>query len=85
MPVSAERHEPMARVFRGVGVDAVRNQFTIDDIFVDHIFPYRVKDYLQYRYVREWYFRWMPAGMYRGLDRRLGWHLCVTAHPVALE
>ena len=59
--------------------------FTIDDIFVDHIFPYRVKDYVQYRYVREWYFRWMPGGMYRGLERRLGWHVCVTARPVAFE
>ena len=59
--------------------------FSIDDIFVDHIFPYRVQDYVQYRYVREWYFRWMPASMYRGLERRLGWHMCVTARPSGFE
>jgi 2-polyprenyl-3-methyl-5-hydroxy-6-metoxy-1,4-benzoquinol methylase len=45
---------------------------------VDHVFPYRIEDYVKYRYVREWYFRWMPAGMFHGFERRLGWHLCLT-------
>lgn len=53
--------------------------FRIRDIFVDHIFPYRVQDYVQYRYVKEWYWRCLPAPVFRGLERRLGWHLCVTA------
>ena len=26
--------------------------FTVEDVFVDHIFPYRVPDYVQYRYVK---------------------------------
>jgi 2-polyprenyl-3-methyl-5-hydroxy-6-metoxy-1,4-benzoquinol methylase len=51
------------------------------DAFVDHIFPYRTPDYAEYRYVRNWYFRWMPASMFRELERRFGWHLCVTAVP----
>lgn len=51
------------------------------EIFVDHIFPYRIPDYTQYRYVRNWYFRWMPAAMFRAMERRFGWHLCVTAVP----
>jgi 2-polyprenyl-3-methyl-5-hydroxy-6-metoxy-1,4-benzoquinol methylase len=48
-------------------------------IEIDHIFPYRIKDYVQYRYVREPYFRWMPAIMFRALEKHLGWHLCITA------
>jgi 2-polyprenyl-3-methyl-5-hydroxy-6-metoxy-1,4-benzoquinol methylase len=46
---------------------------------VDHLFPYRIKDYVQHRYVREFYFRWMPEALFRGLEKRLGWHLCITA------
>jgi len=53
--------------------------FAVDDLFVDHIFPYRVQDYVQYRYVKALPFRWLPEPANRALERRLGWHLCVTA------
>jgi ubiquinone/menaquinone biosynthesis C-methylase UbiE len=46
---------------------------------VEHIFPYRIQDYVQYRYVWEFYFRWMPPGLFHALEKRLGWHLCLTA------
>ena len=47
-----------------------------------HIFPYRIPDYVQYRYVaRVWYFRWMPELLFRALERMAGWHLCLTAAP----
>jgi ubiquinone/menaquinone biosynthesis C-methylase UbiE len=51
----------------------------VNSIWVDHIFPYRVADYLEYRYVKEWYFRWMPQAMFQWLERHAGWHLCATA------
>jgi SAM-dependent methyltransferase len=56
-----------------------RHGFRVDELFVDHIFPYRVDDYVQYRYVKSLPFRWLPPAVMRGLERRLGWHLCVTA------
>ena len=56
-----------------------RRGFRVTQVQVEHIFPYRIKDYVQYRYVKEWYFRWMPAPLFRALERCLGWHLCVTA------
>lgn len=56
--------------------------FRVTDLSVDHIFPYRIPDYVEYRYVREWYFRWMPPRLFRALERRLGWHLCLTAEAV---
>jgi ubiquinone/menaquinone biosynthesis C-methylase UbiE len=46
---------------------------------VDHIFPYRVSDYKEYRYRNEWYFDWMPRRLFRSLERMFGWHLCLTA------
>ena len=48
---------------------------------VDHVFPYRIPDYVQYRYVRVWYFRWMPRFLFRALEKAAGWHLCMTAVP----
>lgn len=56
--------------------------FRVVDIFVDHIFPYRICEYAQYRYIWEWYFRWLPKPFFRWLERRLGWHLCITAEAV---
>jgi 2-polyprenyl-3-methyl-5-hydroxy-6-metoxy-1,4-benzoquinol methylase len=59
-----------------------RSGFRVKRIEAEHIFPYRIRDYVQYRYVKEWYFRWMPAPLFHVLERRLGWHLCVTAEAV---
>jgi 2-polyprenyl-3-methyl-5-hydroxy-6-metoxy-1,4-benzoquinol methylase len=53
--------------------------FKVLNIQVDHIMPYRIPDYVQYRYVKEWYFRWMPAKIFRSLERAFGWHLMITA------
>lgn len=55
-----------------------RHGFRVQSVDVEHIFPYRIGDYVQYRYVKEFYFRWMPQWMFRGLERRFGWHLLLT-------
>jgi ubiquinone/menaquinone biosynthesis C-methylase UbiE len=56
-----------------------RHGFRVREIQVEHIFPYRIRDYVQYRYVKEFYFRWMPQPVFRALERRFGWHLLLTA------
>jgi ubiquinone/menaquinone biosynthesis C-methylase UbiE len=56
-----------------------RHGFRVTEIWVDHIFPYRIPDYVRYRYVKVWYFRWMPQPLFRWLERHFGWHICVTA------
>ena len=53
--------------------------FDAEDVSVDHVFPYRVRDYVEYRYVKEPYFRWMPEKLFRAFERRFGWHLLITA------
>ena len=53
--------------------------FRTTRVVVDHIFPYRIPDYVQYRYKIVWYFRWIPNRMFRALERAFGWHLCLTA------
>jgi 2-polyprenyl-3-methyl-5-hydroxy-6-metoxy-1,4-benzoquinol methylase len=56
-----------------------RSGFRVREVSVDHVFPYRVRDYVEYRYVKEPYFRWMPDRLFRAFERRFGWHLLVTA------
>jgi hypothetical protein len=56
-----------------------RHGYRVTDLFVDHIFPWRIDDYLEYRYVKVWYLRWIPHWIFRALERTFGWHLCVTA------
>lgn len=56
-----------------------RHGFRVREARVEHIFPYRIADYIQYRYVKEWYFSWMPDLLFRSLEKQLGWHLCLTA------
>ena len=53
--------------------------FRVESMRVEHIFPYRIPDYIEKRYVKEWYFRWIPAPLFRKLERVLGWHLCIAA------
>jgi 2-polyprenyl-3-methyl-5-hydroxy-6-metoxy-1,4-benzoquinol methylase len=59
-----------------------RNGFRVQELSVDHVFPYRVRDYVEYRYVKEPYFRWMPEPLFRAFERQFGWHLMVTAQAV---
>jgi ubiquinone/menaquinone biosynthesis C-methylase UbiE len=56
-----------------------KSGFRVRELRVDHVFPYRIRDYVQYRYVREPYFRWMPEPLFRAFERRFGWHLLVSA------
>jgi 2-polyprenyl-3-methyl-5-hydroxy-6-metoxy-1,4-benzoquinol methylase len=56
-----------------------RHGFHVQEMWTDHIFPYRIPEYVQYRYVKLWYLRWMPRSLFDWLQRHLGWHLCVTA------
>ena len=53
--------------------------WSVKDVRVDHIFPYRIQQYIRYEYRKVWYFRWMPPLLFHWLEHRFGWHLCITA------
>ena len=59
-----------------------RSGFRVKRIQAEHIFPYRIRDYVQYRYIKEWYFRCLPQTVFHALETMLGWHLCVTAEAI---
>lgn len=39
--------------------------FKATDIFVDHIFPYRIPQYVKYEYVKDWPWSWTPDPAFR--------------------
>ena len=76
----AQTGSPVTYSYTARTVRELLHSFITDSVAIEHIFPYRIPDYLQYRYVRIWYLRYLPAPLFRALERRLGWHLCVNAH-----
>lgn len=55
--------------------------YQIIEMRKDHIFPYDIRRYVNYQYVRVWYLRWMGAELFHWLEQRLGWHLLIVAMP----
>jgi ubiquinone/menaquinone biosynthesis C-methylase UbiE len=76
----AQTGSPVTYSYTRRSVFELLRGFTVDTVAVDHVFPYRIPDYLQYKYVKVWYFRYLPHSVFRRLESRLGWHLCVEAH-----
>lgn len=72
---------PVTYTYSSSSVRRLLSGFRVREEFVDHIFKYRIADYIHYRYVVNWYFRILPKTVFRLLERNFGWHLCVTAVP----
>jgi ubiquinone/menaquinone biosynthesis C-methylase UbiE len=53
--------------------------YDIIEMRKDHIFPYVIDKYINYRYQKVWYFRWLPKSIFRWLERHLGWHTLIVA------
>jgi len=53
--------------------------FRIVSVDQDHIFPFQVEPYKAGQYKKQPWFEHMPAEIFRALERRLGWHLMITA------
>lgn len=53
--------------------------FWVQQMYVEHIFPYDGKKYGQGVYVKKWYWKMCPVWLFRKLERTLGWHLCIIA------
>lgn len=62
--------------------DDVRNLlkgFAILEIKQDHIFPFIIEKYVKYEYEILPWFSAMPKDMFTALEKRLGWHMLITA------
>ena len=60
-------------------IDMVGPGFEIESVCQDHIFPFEIDAYKQGQYVLQPWFKTMPPEMFAVLEKRLGWHLMITA------
>jgi hypothetical protein len=74
----AQSNCPVAFTYTNDQIYKMLCEFRNIQIQQDHIFPYKVPDYKQYRYVKEDWFEYMPNNIFKGLEQKLGWHLCIT-------
>ena len=74
---------PIANSYSKEEVEAMMTDsgFEVTSIRQDHIFPYVVQDYKEYKYVREPWFQEMPPKMFSILEKNFGWHLLIDAVP----
>lgn len=62
----------LTRMFASYGFD-------IKEMAIHHIFPYKIPEYVKYKYVRNWYFRYLPPPVFRWVEKHMGWHICLDA------
>ncbi len=70
---------PVTYVFSKEDVEKLLRGFRITELKIDHIFPYSIPQYTQYKYKIVWYFRILPKNIFRWLETNFGWHLLITA------
>jgi SAM-dependent methyltransferase len=74
---------PIAFTYGEQGVrDLLAGCFEVTEMHQDHIFPYVIEKYIRYEYEPQPWFKAMPEEMFRTLEKRLGWHMLITARPV---
>ena len=59
--------------------DLLGDHFEVVSIERDHIFPYQIEPYKKGEYIKEPWFETMPDEMFEVLEKKLGWHLLITA------
>lgn len=70
---------PVAYIYSRKTIAELLKDYKITDINIDHIFPYKIKDYVKYTYNKAWYFKWIPQRIFRNLEKKFGWHMLIYA------
>jgi SAM-dependent methyltransferase len=74
----AQSNCPVAFTYTNNQIYNMLTNFRNIQINQEHIFPYKIPDYKQYKYIKEEWFEEMPENIFRTLEKKLGWHLCIT-------
>ena len=76
---------PVTYTYSRNGIKELLAGLSIEDITIGHIFPYKISDYIKYKYTKTWYFRILPSALFRWMEQNWGWHMCVTAGLESLD
>jgi SAM-dependent methyltransferase len=60
-------------------IELLGDDFVVTNMERDHIFPYQIEPYKQGKYVKQPWFECMPDEMFEILEKKLGWHILITA------
>lgn len=60
-------------------IELLGNDFVVTSMERDHIFPYQIEPYKKGEYVKQPWFECMPDEMFKILEKKLGWHILITA------
>lgn len=74
----AQSNCPVAFTYTNDQIYKMFTQFRNIQIRQEHIFPYKIPEYKQYKYIKEDWFEQMPDNVFKALEAKLGWHLCIT-------
>ena len=76
----AQNNCPLAYTYTNEQVYKLLENFRNINIFQTHIFPYKIEHYKNNIYIKEDWFNSMPEKMFKILEEKLGWHLCITCN-----
>lgn len=71
---------PLAYTYTNDQVYELLKDYENINIYQTHIFPYRINEYKNNIYIKEKWFQEMPDNMFKILEEKLGWHLCITCN-----
>ena len=75
----AQTGSPFTYCYSKSEIVKLMDGYKIISIEKTHIFPYRVDKYLNQKYDKTWYFKYMPSFLFTMLKRLFGRHLLITA------
>lgn len=70
---------PVAFTYTADEVRRLLKGFHILELRQEHIFPFVVEKYVKYEYEIVPWFAAMPKSMFAALEKKLGWHMLITA------
>lgn len=73
----AQLNCPVANVYTKKELESLLSDFKIISIKKDHIFPYIIKDYIEYKYNKRFIFKILPNSWFKKLKSLLGWHYLI--------
>ncbi len=79
MQPEAQTGCPIANTYSNSEIRKLLNGFEIISIEKDHIFPYKIDEYKQYKYVKAFPWNILPGFLARWIEHRLGWHTLIVA------
>ena len=65
---------PVAKTYTKKDLNSLFRNFEIVSIKKDHIFPYKINDYIKQKYNKRFIFKVFPKNIFQKLESILGWH-----------